>query len=424
MTLGWTQPHQMLAAVKLLAATMPMAGECPTVNVDKGLLSDEDAERMLLFLNSRCLSQEAALQALCDGAQQFWLRSTFKQEGVNAPLGVNVARWFHDDSPAYQTHRDRLLQCVKSLGYTEKMHYHPEEAPDAVLLLGGLQSHLEQRIPCIAALLQEHFSAPWFKDEPIVIHYLSGPRGVFHFEPGLRSLLIEWLQLTPDETSRFDAWLERTKHNDWRQRDTDAMKLDLLADIGRLEDASIIETVDTQNIIYQETHDKVNALLQKLWPQSRGFAAKAAGATSPYAEKTAGWPVAADLAEYLLRTMPCMAPFQHRIVVKPVIVAVGPDGKLPGAADSLRVFKTMWESDIANKHALFNMKYSLKRNIVIATHQPHGMYLLTTALRIFHTKNIMPHVIAPSAKPDIHLHEVLDAAAKELHEFQLHMNGN
>lgn len=425
MALGWVSEEAKLAFVKLLAATTTAAAVAPASvrHAPYAVLTDVEAARLLEAWDATVLTADRALTMIYDVVQKHWLRPTFHLEKLNAAPGINVGHWFRQDEPAVVTRHDALRAMLAPLGFVDAVEYTDQRPPDAILLMGGLQHHIEERLQSLPQVLQSYASMEtsfsghgdvsrgseqWRQTgldhgattttteevkagEPIDIYYLSGRRGVFNFEPALADMLLEHLQVEP--SSAEAAALRQALRDydgddkDWRSGSTAAMKAALMQAIGRGGEP---------------------------WPSFPGFSASA---PEDYDEWSQGWPVAADLAQHLLRKMPGIPEWARgRLRIIPVIAPPHPDGRLANTNDTvLRWEKQVGDALVREANVLTT---GVARPVVVAlSSQPHLLYQTTSMMRILTPDRYTLRVVGTAIR-DFQVHRILTEAAKGIHEMR------
>ena len=401
--LGYLKQEQQFDYIRLLGITGALPEEVLSTCPQDRLMLYEEASSVLE--NLRFESDKKAFDWLLPATQDKWTRKTQNQEGAGGTADAKLARWFMHDSGLIAQNKEVLQSIVRNLGFFEGTTWQEAVTPNEVLLMGGLEEQIGERLEALEQLVQ---ASPVIGKE-ISLSYLTGNRGVFNFEPSLAPMLAEeWFKDESLEPAIRKVLSENKK--DWKDGRVQQLQLLILAAIEKrdVEGGVILTMSDAMELVSSldagVSNPKVQEILDANWPRE-GFYYDAP--EKYIAQPTAGWPVATDLVAYRLKQMQKQAPglYDHFRVVP--IVANGKNGRLANTADTVEQWMLERGNDLLTRSTGPALVASLSS-------QPHAMYMHETAVPML-PKDFRLVTVSVTPKKPVLVTTAIDVATRLLY---------
>lgn len=261
------------------------------------LITDAEAKSLL---NIRFSSLESGFYWLHYSAEIFCLRREFFLEGINVSQDVhNTKRWNQKDVKITKEIYEGLYQCALTLNLIDVNSWPNDKKIDRIVLVSSIEYILKKRLESIDSSYEG------------IIDCLSGPRGVFNYEPALAKILAMWFKAQEKENliqEVLNKYLASDLPLQWTGRLSE-LKKELLLKLGRTEWPNV------DSYYYKD---------KKLYDEAARLANR-----EPLDCLGGPWPVAMDILELYAK-----GHFKNfdKIILNPVIT-LGKNGKLAGLND-------------------------------------------------------------------------------------------
>lgn len=268
------------------------------------IISEREA---IEFLQLSFDSLEEGYKWLLNVTNLFFLRETFWNEGIRSHnahnSSINTKRWLTSGPEENPLVINSLYDCAERLHLTGGQPWPTNKTSNHVVLFGGLEHIVKTRIDFIEA-----FSG--------TLYYLTGPRGLFNYEPTLAPILSQWFGM-PEKIATIQAVLDQYQDSNTTMQWTmnlSALKTEILTAVG-----ADTWPLAPQSYYYQNQHEYDLHAIQQNW--------------EPLNCLGGPWPVAMDLVDFYMKKRS----WNQNVRLIP-IVALGTNGHLAGVSDELELW--------------------------------------------------------------------------------------
>lgn len=243
----------------------------------------------------------------------YFLRKSFEEEGIdNKKIGINEQRWEQTDEMEISSFKEeknvnaQLFQYARALHLIEGTPWPKDQGYRYVILLSSVDKYLRERINFL----------PKF-EEKITLYFFTGARGAFNWEITTSLILAKWFNL-PDKVNVIQNFLmEHQSKDPWQwYSDLSGLKKGLMDRLGVKEWPKAFDSY-----YYYPGNKEIYDL-----------AAKQAG-REPLDCEGGPWPVAEDLAQWILEERYKDDPKILKNIKLVPVATLGKNGRLATMSD-------------------------------------------------------------------------------------------